>query len=81
MTHRCNVAFLLSQAAAGGHIQAQYNVAMIHLAGRGTQRSCKPALTNLKALAEKGPQAAALQAAHEAFFRGHHNQVGAPHVI
>jgi hypothetical protein len=48
---------------------------MMHLAGKGTQRACKPALNNLKALVEKGPQAAALQAAHEAFFRGHHNQV------
>lgn len=57
-------------------MQAQFNVAMMHLAGKGTQRSCKPALTNLKALVEKGPQAAALQEAHEAFFRGHHNQVG-----
>lgn len=56
-------------------MQAQFNVAMMHLAGKGTQRSCKPALTNLKALVEKGPQAAALQEAHEAFFRGHHNQV------
>lgn len=63
------------QAASAGHVQAQYNVAMMHLAGKGTQRSCKPALNNLKALVEKGPQAAVMQAAHEAFFRGHHNQV------
>jgi hypothetical protein len=71
----CLHPFLLRQAASGGHVQAQFNVAMMHLAGKGTQRSCKPALTNLKALVEKGPQAAALQGAHEAFFRGHHNQV------
>jgi TPR repeat protein len=66
---------VLLQAASAGHVQAQYNVAMMHLAGKGTQRACKPALTHLKALVEKGPQAGALQAAHEAFFKGHHNQV------
>lgn len=75
-TYQHNTLTLL-QAAAAGHVQAQYNVAVMHLAGKGTQRACKPALANLKALVEKGPEAAALQAAHEAFFRGHHNQVRA----
>lgn len=74
-THTPAPRVMHAQAASAGHVQAQFNVAMMHLAGKGTQRSCKPALTNLKALVEKGPQAAALQAAHEAFFRGHHNQV------
>jgi SEL1 protein len=64
------------QAAQAGHVQAMYNTAVMHMAGKGTPKSCKPALSNLKALVEKGPLAAALQAGHEAFFRGQHGQVG-----
>ncbi|KAF6264686.1 hypothetical protein COO60DRAFT_1634287 [Scenedesmus sp. NREL 46B-D3] len=57
------------QAAQAGHVQAMYNTAVMHMAGKGTPKACKPALSNLKALVEKGPLAAALQAGHEAFFR------------
>lgn len=59
-----------SLAAHAGHALSQYNAAMMHLAGKGTPRNCKPAVTQLKSLAEKGPAAAALQAGHEAYFRG-----------
>eukprot|EP00882_Tetradesmus_deserticola_P011726 GHRQ01012405.1.p1 GENE.GHRQ01012405.1~~GHRQ01012405.1.p1 ORF type:complete len:438 (+),score=218.92 GHRQ01012405.1:79-1314(+) len=62
------------QAAQAGHVQALYNTAVMHMAGKGTPKACKPALSNLKALVEKGPLAAALQAGHEAFFRGQHGQ-------
>eukprot|EP00878_Enallax_costatus_P015396 GHUV01016127.1.p1 GENE.GHUV01016127.1~~GHUV01016127.1.p1 ORF type:complete len:751 (+),score=236.62 GHUV01016127.1:451-2703(+) len=62
------------QAASLGHVQAMYNVAIMHMTGKGTAKACKPALSNLKALVEKGPLAAALQAGHEAFFRGQHAQ-------
>ncbi|WIA12915.1 hypothetical protein OEZ85_006532 [Tetradesmus obliquus] len=62
------------QAAQAGHVQAMYNTAVMHMAGKGTPKSCKPALSNLKALVEKGPLAASLQAGHEAFFRGQHGQ-------
>jgi TPR repeat protein len=69
------------QAAQAGHVQAMYNTAVMHMAGKGTPTACKPALSNLKALVEKGPLAAALQAGHEAFFRGQHGQVGAAAVL
>jgi SEL1 protein len=69
------------QAAQAGHVQAMYNTAVMHMAGKGTPKSCKPALSNLKALVEKGPLAAALQAGHEAFFRGQHGQVCAAVVL
>lgn len=65
------------QAASLGHPQAMFNVAMMHLAGKGTPKACRPALVQLKALVEKGHLAAAVQAAHEAFFRGQHSQVRA----
>ncbi|KXZ44261.1 hypothetical protein GPECTOR_70g492 [Gonium pectorale] len=57
-------------AAHSGHSLAQYNAAVMHLAGKGTPRNCKPAVALLKALAEKGPLAAAVQLGHEHFFRG-----------
>lgn len=63
------------QAASLGHVQAMYNTAIMHMTGKGTPKACKPALSNLKALVEKGPLAATLQAGHEAFFRGQHAQV------
>jgi SEL1 protein len=69
------------QAAQAGHVQAMYNTAVMHMAGKGTPKSCKPALSNLKALVEKGPLAASLQLGHEAFFRGQHGQVGATHLL
>eukprot|EP00879_Flechtneria_rotunda_P018269 GHRR01019166.1.p1 GENE.GHRR01019166.1~~GHRR01019166.1.p1 ORF type:complete len:833 (+),score=340.80 GHRR01019166.1:350-2848(+) len=62
------------QAASLGHVQAMHNVAIMHMSGKGTPKACKPALSHLKALVEKGPLAAALQAGHEAFFRGQHGQ-------
>lgn len=63
------------QAASLGHVQAMYNAAIMHMSGKGTSKACKPALSNLKALVEKGLLAANLQAGHEAFFRGQHAQV------
>jgi TPR repeat protein len=62
-------------AAQAGHSQAMYNTAMMQLAGRGTQRSCRPAARLLKQLAEKGLVAVALQQGHEHFFRGQYAQV------
>jgi SEL1 protein len=64
-------------AAQAGHSQAMYNTAMMQLAGRGTQRSCRPAARLLKQLAEKGLVAVALQQGHEHFFRGQYAQVSA----
>lgn len=55
-------------ASHGGHILAGYNAAMMHLAGVGVAKSCKPALEVLKVIAEKGPWAASLQQGHEAYF-------------
>ncbi|GFR40754.1 hypothetical protein Agub_g1365, partial [Astrephomene gubernaculifera] len=57
-------------AAHSGHALAAYNAAVMHLGGRGTPRNCKPALTMLKSLAERGPAAAFVQSGHEHFFRG-----------
>ncbi|KAG2433559.1 hypothetical protein HYH02_012676 [Chlamydomonas schloesseri] len=57
-------------AAHAGHSLAQYNAAVMHLAGKGTPRNCKPAVNLLKALAERGPAAASVQQGHEHFFRG-----------
>ncbi|GIL51665.1 hypothetical protein Vafri_7607 [Volvox africanus] len=63
--------FLL--ASQTGHLLAQYNVAMLHLAGRGTARNCKAAMQLLKTISEKGPAAASVQLGHEHFFRGQYN--------
>ncbi|KAG2498098.1 hypothetical protein HYH03_003856 [Edaphochlamys debaryana] len=60
-------------AAHAGHSLAQYNAAVMHLAGKGTPRNCKPAVSLLKALAEKGPAAASVQLGHEHFFRGRYS--------
>ncbi|PNW85669.1 hypothetical protein CHLRE_03g197400v5 [Chlamydomonas reinhardtii] len=57
-------------AAHAGHSLAQYNAAMMHLAGKGTPRNCKPAVSLLKALSERGPAASSVQQGHEHFFRG-----------
>ncbi|GIM17274.1 hypothetical protein Vretimale_19814 [Volvox reticuliferus] len=63
--------FLL--ASQTGHLLAQYNVAMLHLAGRGTARNCKSAVQLLKTISEKGPAAASVQLGHEHFFRGQYS--------
>lgn len=63
-----------SMAAHAGHLLAMYNAAMMQLAGKGTVKTCKAALSLLKQLAERGPNAAALQRGHEHFFRSEYSQ-------
>ncbi|KAG1672527.1 hypothetical protein FOA52_002836 [Chlamydomonas sp. UWO 241] len=61
-----------TMASHGGHALGMYNAAMMQLGGKGTAQACKPALSLLKQLAERGPDAAALQNANEAFFSGNY---------
>ncbi|GAX75411.1 hypothetical protein CEUSTIGMA_g2855.t1 [Chlamydomonas eustigma] len=60
-------------AAQAGHVPAMYNAAMMQLSGKGTVKSCKSAVGLLKQLAERSPEAAALQKGHEYFFQSDYN--------
>eukprot|EP00798_Chlamydomonas_sp_ICE-L_P007836 gene7836-1036_t len=56
-------------ASRTGHKLAMYNLALMNLAGTGTVKNCKPGATGLKSLAERGPAAAMLQVAQDAYFQ------------
>lgn len=53
-------------SAHQGHTLALYNLGQMHLHGLGTPRSCPVAVQFLKAVAERGPWGAQLDAAHGA---------------
>ena len=59
--------YYFTLAANRGHMLALYNLAMMHLNGFGTPRSCTNALQFLKAVGERGAWGLRLQHAYKLF--------------